>query len=643
MHTPNRIDDCRSEVPNSAFSETAFLNSHRAGPEDSNNPPQTKHADKKKKRKTNKAADIEAEISRYFTSAKVPHPSVPDPHPQKRLCQQQAQTRPLDSDSPQTFIDLPNKPFLGFGSSGAVSMSPVRRNGCRALIDHDSLLTRSQGRSTSYLTWSQSEVRSQASPQRRDKGVVPLASSQFSNRRTPPTSSRAERPQPAKLSPVGRLVPSNYRDAATGTTPPDRPSTRDPASGSPVPEERRRGASVCSPERVKIRNTQVETGRRPSRVERGPAEGRASGTSPRQSETRLHQHFPCGPNPTPLRPQCQQEVFSNRSARERGDSPNFDPLEAVLAELLQEGKQLSPGEGLSSEYESQRPHRLGSEQQRKIDSVKPRPDTDRFHDPSMQFGLVPSKMDPVDSQSPRYHGIMMESQHAHNSARQTSMHSVRSLTRPSTTEYVAVALPTSGRSRVDFRNASNGYASLYERQESGEDGASIEGQEIDKESFHVAGEVKGQPDGYTMPLAYHNQGLCNPPIGVEDQFDDYRPGFQEGTGTYHYSREYAEHEPMLMDDFANQSNDWEQPFLGEISNEVGSADVMYSEYVGLQQQSDDGMMEPDDPVVDNGDGTHAPRHPISNLAPRRFEASSIAQNRVDDALLTHFWTPHKLY
>ena len=648
-----------SEVPNSAFSETAFLNSHRARPEDNSTPLHTKHSDKKKKRKTNKAADIEAEISRYFISAKVPRPSVPDPHPQERLCHQQGQRRPRDSDSPPTFIDLPDKPFLGFGSSGAVPMSPVRKDGCRALIDHGSLLTRSQSRSTSYFTWSQSEVRSQASPQYRDKGVVPLASSQCSNRRTPPVSSRAQRPQPAKSSPADRQSSGNYRDAATGTTPLDRPATKGRTSGSPLHEDGRRDASVCSLDHIRTSKTQADTGRRPSRVETGPGEGRASGTSPKQSETRLHQDSPRGQNPTPVRPRCQQEAFANGSARERGDSPHFDPLEAVLAELLQEGKQLSLGEGLSSEYESQRPHYLGPEQQRTFTPgsgqrlnessprVKRRPDIDRFHGPSLQLEHVSPKMGSVESHSLCYDGVMMEGQRGQNSVRKSSRHSIRSLTRPSTMEYVACALPTPGRSRVETRNASNGYASLYERQQSRE-GASFEGQEIEKENFLAASEVRGQPNGYTMPLAYHNQDLRDPPISVEDQFDDYRPDFQERPGPYHHSHEYAEYEPMPADDFAHQPNDYsawangDQPFLSEPNNELESAD-RYSQYDGLQQHNDHTMSEPDRPVVTQGAVLRNPWHAVPSLAPRGIRASSTAQSRVDEALLTHFWTPHKLY
>ncbi len=664
-----RTDDCCSAVPDSAFSETAFLNSHRARPEDNRNPLHTKPSDKKKKRKTTKAADIEAEISRYFTSAKVPRRSVADPHPKEQLRQQQAQRQPQDSDSPTTFIDLPDKPFLGFGSSGVVSMSPVPRVDCRALLDHDSRITRSQTRSTSYFTWSQSGVRSQASPQCRDKGVVPLASSQCSNGKTPPASSRGERPQPLKSSPAGRHLSGSYRDAATGTTPPERPSTNnlDPKSGSPLLEDGRRGASVCSLDHIRARKTQAETESRPSMVEPGAEGGRARGTSPRQSETRSHQHSPCGATPIPVIPRCRQEpnpgppdTFPNGSIRQRENLPDFDPIEAVLAELLQEGKQLSPVEAVSSKYESPRPHYLGPEQQRTINSasglppnelsprVKPRLHIDRFYDPGLQFEHAVSKMDSVYSPR-RYHGVMVESQHGQNSARKTSRHSVRSLTKPNTMEYVAGPVTTPGRSRVDSRSELNGYASLYEQQQSREDGASFEGQGIDRESLLVESEVHGQPDGYAMPLAYHNKGSGHPPIGVEDQFNDYKPGFQEGPGAYHHSHDYAEHEPMLADDFANQSNDYstwvnrDQTFLSENDNELESRDLMYSHYDRLQLQNDHIMSEPDGSVVTNGAGSNNPWHLVSSLAPNGVKASSTAQSQADDPRLSHFWTPHKLY
>ena len=663
MHIPTCTDDCCSEVPDSAFSETAFLNSHRAGPEDNSNPLHTKPSDKKKKRKTTKAADVEAEISRYFTSAKVSHRSVPDSYPQAHLRQQQAQRQPQHCDSPPNFIDLPDKPFLGFGSSGVISTTPVRRDDCRALIDHDSLFTRSQTRSTSYFTWSQSGVRSQASPQCRDKGVVPLASSQYSNRRTTPISSRAERPQPPKSSRAGRRLSGSYRDAATGTTPPDRLSTKDQTSGSPLPKDGRRGESVCSLDHIRTRRTQAETDNRPSRVEPGPEEGPASGPSPRQSETRSHQRSPCGATPTPVTPRCGQKAhpgpayaYLNGSIRECENSPHFDPLEAVLAEILQESKQLSPVKGLSSGHESQRPHDVGPEQQRTINSgsglprnepsarVKPRPHIDRFYDPSLQLDHS------IDSHSQRYHGVMAESQHGQNSARKPSRPTVRSLTTRSTMKYVAGPLPNSGRGRVDSRSAFDGYASLYEQQQNRENRASFEGQRIDTESLLGESGIHEQPGDYAMHLAYHNQGSGKPPIGMEDHFNDYRPSFQEGSGPYHHSHEHVEHEPTLADDFANQSNDYsawvngDQPFLSQIDNELESADLMYSHYDGLQQQNDDIMIEPDGSSVADRTGTHNPWCSVSNLAPPNgVEASSIAQCQVDDARLSHFWTPHKLY
>ena len=328
---------------------------------------------------------------------------------------------------------------------------------------------------------------------------------------------------------------------------------------------------------------------------------------------------------------------------------------------MQEGKPLNPVEGLSYRYESQEPYDLAPEQQWTINSgcglppdepsahVKSRPQIYRFYDPSVQLEHVARKMDSVDSHSRRYDDVVVESQHGQKSAPEISRHSVGSLTRPSSMEFVTGPLPNPGRGRVDSRSAFNGYASLYEQQQSREDGASFEGEGIEAES-HVESGVHGQPDGYAMRLAYHNQGAGNPPIGVEGRFKEYRPGFQEGWRAYHHSHEHAEHEAMLADNFANQSNEdspWEngdQPFLNEIDNELDSGDLMYSHYDGLQQQNDDIVIGPGGSVVANGAVPHNFWHSASNLAPPRLvEASSNPQSQVDDPRLSHFWTPHKLY
>ena len=209
-------------------------------------------------------------------------------------------------------------------------------------------------------------------------------------------------------------------------------------------------------------------------------------------------------------------------------------------------------------------------------------------------------------------------------------------------EYVAGPLPKAGSARVDYRSASNGYAPLYEQQQSREDGASFQGQGIDTENLLVESEVHGQPDGYAMHLAYDNQGSDIPPIGVEDHFDHYMPGFQEGSGPHH--------NPMLADDYANLSNnhsawaDGDQTILSEAYNELESADIMYNHHDGLQQHNGDIMYEPDGCGVVNGAGFHNAWHSVPSLAPpNRVEAASIAQCQVDDPRLSHFWTPHKLY
>ena len=163
-------------MPDLAFSELAFLNSHKQGPQ----VPNEGSADTRKRRKKSKAVDTEAEMSRYFRS-KVPGPckkSVDAEVSKKQgpvlahsAYQDQGrsgncQMSPKSSPPP---VDLPDRPYLGFGSSGAC-LSPVKLT--HDLDDLPSLPEKmrsgdpSNPNSSGYYTWSQSSVPS-CSPVRR--------------------------------------------------------------------------------------------------------------------------------------------------------------------------------------------------------------------------------------------------------------------------------------------------------------------------------------------------------------------------------------------------------------------------------------------------------------------------------------------
>ncbi|KAM0804099.1 hypothetical protein BDR22DRAFT_644975 [Usnea florida] len=134
----------------------AFLASRRERPKDAFKDSSTRPSDKKKRRQSTKAADTEAEISRYFLSVEPTSLNATTSLDRKR---QQDERNGPDHESPQAFVNLPNTPFLGFGSCGPnTSISPAKVSEIRR---GDSPCPT---RSTSYLTWSQSEAPSYASP-----------------------------------------------------------------------------------------------------------------------------------------------------------------------------------------------------------------------------------------------------------------------------------------------------------------------------------------------------------------------------------------------------------------------------------------------------------------------------------------------
>lgn len=168
------------QVPDLAFNEMNFLNSRRMRPDEPAALANSKSSTMKSRRKSTKAADTEAEISRYFTSTKATTRDTLEHRAKGK--QQKSQRRTRDHDSPPAFIDLPDNPFLGFGSCGAVSVSPVKRLDSRGIRDLEKRLTRSPKRSTSYFTWSESGVPSQPSPRGDKQVVLPLATSKYANR-----------------------------------------------------------------------------------------------------------------------------------------------------------------------------------------------------------------------------------------------------------------------------------------------------------------------------------------------------------------------------------------------------------------------------------------------------------------------------
>ena len=141
-------------VPDLAFSELAFLNTSRREPNGN-----TVKEDARGTRKVKSFLDKEAEISRYFSASNTKKQdnrenTLDDRHLIKHRKSKLHDSSPL-------MVDLPDKPFLGFGTSGANSVSPlmiVKELDARYVPPMPQRDTKSPSCSSGYLSWSLSGV-----------------------------------------------------------------------------------------------------------------------------------------------------------------------------------------------------------------------------------------------------------------------------------------------------------------------------------------------------------------------------------------------------------------------------------------------------------------------------------------------------
>ena len=166
-------------MPDLAFSELDFLNS---GPHETvgNGTSLAKDSKRRGRRK----ADHNAEISRYFNR----RPGVPNHNQTSRLPSHNGELFASDH-----LIELPETPFLGFGSSGHKSSSPHKRTR-EPVTSHVSRRydrgPRSPTKSTSYLSWSQTHPRTPSSDLRPQANNGHVHRSPAVNERSPYVFSR---------------------------------------------------------------------------------------------------------------------------------------------------------------------------------------------------------------------------------------------------------------------------------------------------------------------------------------------------------------------------------------------------------------------------------------------------------------------
>ncbi len=151
------IHSDRYIVPDLSFSEVNFLSHRRRNQEED-----VRSRARSKRRKEDKAADAEAEFSRFFASSKdLSRAAVGITEHGAKVKDRRSPVGVTDEQDRSSLppVDLPEKPFLGFGSCGPGHVSPVMLS--RATVPNEfnklSPLRRSLStRSTTYFTWSRS-------------------------------------------------------------------------------------------------------------------------------------------------------------------------------------------------------------------------------------------------------------------------------------------------------------------------------------------------------------------------------------------------------------------------------------------------------------------------------------------------------
>ncbi|KAI4281832.1 MAG: hypothetical protein L6R38_003386 [Xanthoria sp. 2 TBL-2021] len=146
----------RKGLPDLTFSEVNFLNHGRGNQEDN-----VWSKTKSKRRKEAKAADAEAEFSRFFASSKDRSRAAirTIEHGSKVKGRRSVEVTEEQDQSSLPPVDLPEKPFLGFGSCGPGHDSPVMPSRSTIPNDYNRLSPTHRSlsnRSTTYFTWSRS-------------------------------------------------------------------------------------------------------------------------------------------------------------------------------------------------------------------------------------------------------------------------------------------------------------------------------------------------------------------------------------------------------------------------------------------------------------------------------------------------------
>ena len=642
-----------------------FLTSRRERPrdlvEDSSNRP----SDKKRRRKSTKSADTEAEISRYFMSAKPTNLGVTTSHGERY---QQDMRRSRDHESPQPFANFADRPFLGFGSCGPNTSIPP----AKIPVNTDSRSPRrgdsqSPTPATSYPTRSQSGQPSCASslPERRHE-FEPLISSKLSNcNRTSPAPRKGQKSIPPVSPPCVQIISSRTE----GTSP--RPFSKHETANEAPSQDRESGLAIDKRPTSRDKNE--------NHRDNGTTELEAAKISQDIKNSILDNTHPViaathdGPESAPphqyqavcqssgYEPRCEPQAHDVR--RPPAQTPiivsHKDPLDDILDRLLRDSHTSAAGSDPVSRAISRDFNVPVSEEARL-------PNTTQVHSPVHPRAFVDSLYSPEApsstsnfSRKPRSAILRRASAHDKSSSTHTlsrgSLQSSNRLALGCTQPYPPIAT----QSQVGSSSAWNGYADLCERQEEQADLAPETSREHkpfypgdlsdpSRESDHAAA-----PDKYARVL--HSMKLG-------DEFNGHRPYLyrmlQEGAGNINGN--YQEIRPgEWNDDFGDHEASYNPgaPFSNEAQEDCDIGNVA-EDYVDDYQQREINAdhehsfkQEADQNetkyqlFTTNMPDTCSSWWPHHNFS-RKYVLERCAVDAQDhefDPALSGFWAPHKLY
>lgn len=506
-------------VPDLAFSEMSFLNARRSKPEETAVLDNPMPAGKSKRRKTTKAADTEAEISRYFTSAKDTDRNVPQrQHEQPELAsRRRSQTR----DIPPDFINLPGTPFLGFGSCGASSLSPTKRLTSPEMRDLERRVTGSASRSTSYYTWSESGVPSSVPSRHGKHTVLPMESSRLLNRSKRPLTRHEAETSRSTLSPICagkkpfqedrvRITPERVHgsEAVDQEGQSSRSVARDIAgTDHQVYEQARENIALpvgCDSQRFVKEDSQ--------RI--GPDEGQAL-----PNDTAFP--FPVGSKPSFSDERMEKAVVYPRLS-DLGFGKGASSLDATIEALLNDTRPTGPGsQDVAPWSPNPEPQSMGYVDIENRDRIRHWPRTASSGPGSLPKGVLNSEADRFfPSMRSRTEHVKPQSRRSHESElprpqnleRPTPGFSQNFLSPHDPIKY-AMNPPQRPHSRgIDLRSAWNGYGDIYEGQNSAPPIA-------DHDHQYWTDRVQCNERGYDMPDDPLPPSLDHP-VGCIDEYED---------------------------------------------------------------------------------------------------------------------------